>query len=84
MENMARRSRLALQERESASMLGELRFDPACGHLAVNASADPESREGARRVEDDQEPRSLDQEQALDTAWGAGTVNEVDSKASEG
>ena len=72
------------QERECASMLAELRFDPACGDVAVDASAEPASREGARRGEDDRAPRSLDQEPALGSAWGAGTVHEVDSKAPAG
>jgi hypothetical protein len=66
------------------SMLVELRFNPACGGVAVHVSAELASGGGARSGEDDPEPRSLYQELPSGSAWEAGTVQEDDSKALEG
>ena len=80
MENMAWR----FQEGEGASMLVELRFDAACGGVAVDVSAELASGGGAHSGEDDPEPRSLDQEPAPGSACGAETVHEDDSRAPAG
>ena len=65
-------------------MLVELRFDAACGGVAVDVSAELASGGGARSGEDDPEPRSLDQEPAPGSACGAETVHEDDSRAPAG
>ncbi len=71
---------LSFSEGGGASMLAEMRCDPARCKGAVVASTEPTNREGARGGKDDKGLKISGPEPVLRAAREAGTLHEDDSK----